>query len=166
MKILYMGNHAESEFYELSFFLEAGHEVFSIGEQLFPDLVPDKRTIKGFQPDPLLVRDFWDLHPNYGHGKLIKLSKDFIQKFDLIIMSDYQEHLALNFREIFNCKKQALWVWRRRPKSNPKHFRTVQNIKGRGLRTLELPTGGKYQVTESHKAWMKALGDIELSIST
>lgn len=159
-----MGNHPESEFFELSFFLEAGHKVFSIGEQLFPETVPTKREIKNIPRDSALTEKFWELHPNYGPGKLIQLSSSFIAEFDLIIMSDYPEHLVLNFREIFKLKKQAVWVWRTRPKTNLKHFKTVQNLRGKGLRSLELPYGGRYKVTECNEVWMDFLSKVESSI--
>ena len=164
MKILYMGNHPDSEFYELSFFLEAGHQVFSIGEQLFPETVPAKREIKGMPKDADLTEKFWELHPNYAPGKLIQVNRAFLQEFDLIVMSDYQEHLALNFKEIFKCKKQAVWVWRKRPRATLKHYRTVQNLKGKGLRTLELPYGGRYKVSECNDLWIDFLKIVEAAI--
>lgn len=156
-----MGNHPESEYYEVGFFLEAGHQVFSIGQHLFPEKLDEKKLVKQFKLDDRLHTKFWDLHPNYEQGKLIKLNTSFIEEFDLVVMSDYPEHLSLNFREIFNCKKKAVWVWRRRPKATPKHFHTVQNLRGKGLRSLELPTGGRYKITECHQIWMTFFETLE-----
>jgi hypothetical protein len=157
MKILYMGTNEQAEYHEINFLLEEGHTVFSVGEQLLPASVPESRKISSYKPSDELTELFWKLHPNYAPGKLIKLSKPFLQEFDLVVMSDYPEYLSLNHKEIFQLKKRALWVWRKRPKNTPVIYRAVIKLKSKGLKVLELPIAARYKVTECKELWVKTL---------
>ncbi|RKZ95508.1 MAG: hypothetical protein DRQ40_03465 [Gammaproteobacteria bacterium] len=157
MKILYIGNHSEAEYHEVTLLQDAGFEVFSLGEQLLQADLPNDRKIKGFTVDSRLEDLFWEFHPNYVPGKLIKLKSSFIEHFDLFVFSDYPEHLSLNFKLVLRANKALLWVWRKRPKATPVHYQTVLNLKGKGVKTLELPYGGKYKVTECKKVWLEKL---------
>ena len=157
MKVLYLATNPEAEYYEVALFLKQGHEVFSLGGHLLPADLPEPRKVKEYKASEEVTEKFWELHPNYMPGKLIQLRKEFLKEFDLLITSDYPEHLTLNYKAALLLSKKLIWVWRKPPKSKPNHSRTVINLKGKGLRTVELPSKGRYNVEGCKKVWLEAL---------
>jgi len=157
MKILYLAFNPEAEYHEVSMLLKEGHQVFSLGEQILQSSVPEERKICQYSPREELTEKFWTLHPNYSPGRIIALRNEFIADFDLVTMSDYPEYLALNHKKILTSNTKLVWIWRKRPKSKPQHNNAVLNLKGKGLKVLELPISGRYKVTECREAWINFL---------
>lgn len=157
MRILYIGEDPKAEYHEVSLFTELGHEVFSIGEQSLGE-PPRNREILEHTTDPALVVKFWELHPRYERGGAISLHKSFTGLFDLVITSGFPTHLIMNWRVLLG--KKVVWVWRTRPRTSPVHYLAVNNLKGKGLKVLELPPTGRYRVDECRELWTNFLQNL------
>ena len=158
-KILYICNNPETEYEEIKSLLDLGYKVFSIGEQL--QIRPDSERYIRELIDPKLNNLFWKHHPNYRYGGLIGLNHLFIEEFDLFIVSDYIEHLSLNWKNLSARKKSVIWVWRKPARIMPKLKPIIANYISKGLKVLDNP-GGKTKFSKpiEKDVWEKTIVDL------
>ena len=57
--------------------------------------------------------------------------------------------------------KKVVWVWRTRPRSSPQHYFAVNHMKGRGLKTVELPRAGHYKIDECNEIWTEFFNKLQ-----
>ena len=153
-KILYIGNNKDTEYEEVTALLDLGYKVFSLGHQL--DIRPDDPQYIRELIDPTLINLFREYHPKYSAGKLIGLHHKVVAEFDIFIVSDFLEHLTLNWKNI--SKKKVIWIWRK-PSNVLRRFQPViANYAAKGLVEIENPGGRtKYSVPISKSKLQQTL---------
>ena len=103
MKILYVACHNSLEYDEVKLLLELGHEVFSTGD-LLHDRVIHREKIENFKVDSLL-KEQWNSVRNDKDGVVnTKVSKSFIENFDLVIVCHYHEWIINNIDSLANTR--------------------------------------------------------------
>lgn len=116
MKILYLSCHDILESYDLEIFNNLGHEIFPVGHYSHPEtpIKSGRDKIKGKIWDE--GRSLFDYYYNYdswaeklsgircwaGNPYLFKLKKEFVDKFDIVIVNAYEENLTMNWEAIKN----------------------------------------------------------------
>lgn len=91
MKLLYISSyHSSLEYDHLTVFSELGIDWFSTGvyaDPLKPDPTNDWKGPIQRKVDPKLYTEFSDLNPNHRSYSKIKLTKGFVDQFDLVLCS-------------------------------------------------------------------------------
>lgn len=127
MKILYLSHHSVLEFYEVSLFLEMGHDVFSAGAYSDP---------KGHK---LLHRPGIEGAPYYPEYERIcrehpktELPQDFIDEFELIICMHNPDVLIENWPRM----KHKKVIFRSIGQNTPELERILKPLKDEGLKVV------------------------------
>lgn len=115
MKILYISCHEVLEYDELRLFSELGHNLVTIGYYIEPSRLRDncsRPPIFNLNINKELTEEFLNLNPNFDAGKpefkSFKVTKDFINKFDVIITSFNFEEL----KGVYDCNSKAKLIIR------------------------------------------------------
>lgn len=124
MKLLYLSAHAILEYDELKLFEELGIDYFSMGSYIDP-----QKPIDGIRPalSKEVDKDLLDSAPPRD-----KMTKEFIDKFDVILIMHVPEWVTSNW-ELFKGKRV---IWRSIGQSTPKVEAKLQECRQDGLEVV------------------------------
>lgn len=121
MKLLYVSScHPTLEYNDLSLFTSMGINCFSTGVYFDPSRPLDNFSgwrssgVPGMKKNEDMMREFSKINPTY-HSSLrgyerppLRLTKEFVSKFDVVICNSFFHYLERNWNEI----KDSLVIWR------------------------------------------------------
>jgi len=129
--ILYISCHSVLEYDELRLLTSLGHRIFSCGSYFNPESPGE-----GIRPPLRLHQDpAWRdiFHKTGCGGSPIKLSKEFLSKFDYIIGMHAHDTIALNFK---NIGKNTTTIWRGIGQSNSVIESKLKRLKQSGVKLI------------------------------
>lgn len=147
-KILYVSScHEVLEHQELDLFTDLGVQWFSTGIYLNPTSPHSiaKRPSINYSPDQNLIEEFIKDNPNHEcdrHLKPrvnIKLTKSFIDKFDLIILNNFSYYLTDNFEVLKTHKNVFIRTYYYSTPEEESLFLQCKNLFG--LKTIRMFSG-------------------------
>lgn len=105
MRLLYLSCHSTQEYQELSIFQELGVSFFSVGSYLDPENPTESlRPPISLRVNPDLLAKFKLLNPSYKFMDKVKLTKEFVDHFDVVMVS----HFSHYFENLENFKHKPI----------------------------------------------------------
>lgn len=135
MRILYMSCHSVLEHDEVSLFHEMGLTVFSPGAYVEPNNPGDSSLrpgIPGLEYDPADLAAWHKLAGQVGGDPKGKLSKEFVDRFDAIVVMHIPEWIVDNWAVM----KHKTVIWRTIGQAMPHQEKMLQKYRTQGLKIV------------------------------
>lgn len=175
-KMLYVSSdHITLEWEDLRLFNELGIELFSTGLYKDPKN-PHKSVQRGpldFTVDPALIQQFNKLNPNREVHTKVTLSKEFVDKFDVVFMNHCCPY-PFFVRDNWEVVKHKPVVWRTYTQQNGQLEALTQIFRDQGLKIIRMSPKERtipnyagddaiirsYMDPEEYKGWTGSAGTV------